>query len=1301
MADLFVSYSRKDSDLVVRLHNRLKESGRETWVDWEGIPPTAEWLAEIRAAIEAADSFVFVLSPDSLSSKICGLEVEHAVLHRKRLIPVVHRDVDAALVPESLGAVNWIFFREQDDFESAFERLVRALDTDLGWVKEHTRLLVRAVQWDGRTRNDAFLLRGSDLKSAEAWLASAGAQKDMRPTELQGQYITASRRGATRRLRVLLGGVAFAAVLAVVLAVVALWQSKLAEQQRVIAVDNAKRADISAGEARDNAKKAEQNARVAEQRRGEAEEQRRVAVEERNTALSRELATHSAVNLSSDPELSLLLAREAAAVKPTDQAETMLRSSILQSHVRMVLRGHTEALKTAAFRNDGKRLATAAGEFGRIWDVESGKTMCELKGHTGTIWHIEFSPDGKHVITSGDFAGRIWDAETGTLLHTLPGNKEEFQIWAEFSPDGKQALTAGRNESSTGESLGRIWDVASGKLVTELKGLRDALTHAEFSRDGRLVITASFDESAGGAVWDARTGKRLYTLGGHEEVVRRVKISPDSRRFLTASHDKTARLWNSDGKLIATLAGHDETLTTAAFSPNSRRVATASKDGTTRIWSADKGTPIAELRGHSGQINSIEFSRDGRWLLSASEDGTARVWAADAPGAKQARDPDMSDETKQVGWRAVAVLAGHQGSVQAAVFHPDGQRVATAGLDRTARIWSPHRWDPVVTMAAGNEGKPVFVQGGSYLMTVPESTMLGRRVRIWRTRTGEQVGEPSLHAVFSSDGLWAATSHAHHTSVWDLKSWKRVTTIPGGGAAFFRNGKWLATSEEKRLLIWETGTWRNTASLQARNGGDFAESGQTFSIADDSVELRWTTGTWEPLPPLAAYKPIGGARRWFARDFGDDLDIYETRTGRWVTRLEPGIPQKLRGAVTFFDFSPTGRYLGAALLNGDARVWEMGTWRPVATLRGHRGELHSIAFSPDERFVATAGEDKSARLWDISTGQPFAELLGHSASVTAVAFSPDGRSIATMSEDDTAQIYRCDVCAPIKELATVAAGRATRNFTPAEKARFLRDPKARSEDREILVARGRELAMTGDVAGAKRLFEKAIANGAKLFRGPENEAKFFAAETAKSRGVSAKFSRKPPASPPHEEDPILSEAKYMAYGGDAQATRQVLNKAPGVKDPDKQAAELVAAALKSLSAEIGNLSRYGHYRQALALLDLRPWVKPAVSNDAWTSICYDGAKQDAGLVLSSCDRAVQTAPGSLFAHITRAFARASSNNFMGAAEDVAAALVKSNRPKHRREMERVLAELRSGRDPFRKSGTADEELLESLRYPSE
>ena len=111
MADTFISYSRKDKEFAHRLQETLAEHERETWLDTKDIPPTAEWLQEIYAAIEKSDAFVFVISPDSTLSEVCQLELAHAVKHHKRLIPILRREAEpapgaGALAPAELAVLS-------------------------------------------------------------------------------------------------------------------------------------------------------------------------------------------------------------------------------------------------------------------------------------------------------------------------------------------------------------------------------------------------------------------------------------------------------------------------------------------------------------------------------------------------------------------------------------------------------------------------------------------------------------------------------------------------------------------------------------------------------------------------------------------------------------------------------------------------------------------------------------------------------------------------------------------------------------------------------------------------------------------------------------------------------------------------------------------------------------------------------------------------------------------------------------------------------------------------------------------
>jgi hypothetical protein len=79
MADIFISYSRKDKEFVRRLYEALKRRDREAWVDWQDIRPTEDFMQAIYGAIEGADTFVFVLTPDSVASDVYGYTEPNAV----------------------------------------------------------------------------------------------------------------------------------------------------------------------------------------------------------------------------------------------------------------------------------------------------------------------------------------------------------------------------------------------------------------------------------------------------------------------------------------------------------------------------------------------------------------------------------------------------------------------------------------------------------------------------------------------------------------------------------------------------------------------------------------------------------------------------------------------------------------------------------------------------------------------------------------------------------------------------------------------------------------------------------------------------------------------------------------------------------------------------------------------------------------------------------------------------------------------------------------------------------------------
>ena len=469
MADVFISYSRKDKDFVQRLDEALKKRERAAWVDWEGIRPTEEFMQAIYAAIESADTIVFVLSPDSVASAICKLEIAHATSHDKSLMPMVAREVNAAEVPDAMAKLNWIFFRDADDFDKATDKLITAFDTDLDWVRAHTRLLTRAVEWQAKARNSSFALRGLDLRAAEQWLAEAGKDKERQPTALQTEYIIASRKAAAKRQRIMLGAATVAMIITIALAIVAYLNAGKAKQ--TLADSDFLRA-----------------AELLDQHR----------VDEAMAFLARSLRTQPRHGAAADRTFTLLTQR--GWMLPASAAVTLpgrimslrftadggcLAATVSQDAAQIfdVRSGkpltpplHHDGLpvQMARLSPDGKLLATACGgtkiwsacelwprfrhaDFearetpgqGRIWDVVSGRPLTPPLDHAKAVLDVCFDAKSERVATaSEDGTARVWDARTGKELRRWDLGRNQGMMFAEnlaFTPDGRQLVTANAN----------------------------------------------------------------------------------------------------------------------------------------------------------------------------------------------------------------------------------------------------------------------------------------------------------------------------------------------------------------------------------------------------------------------------------------------------------------------------------------------------------------------------------------------------------------------------------------------------------------------------------------------------------------------------------------------------------------------------------------------------------------------------------------------------------------------------------------------------------------------------------------
>jgi hypothetical protein len=190
---VFISYSRKDGDFAEDLVAALEACGFTPYLDRHDVAPGEPWEERLERLILEADTVVFVLSPNSVASERCEWELEKTEQLGKRILPVVQRTVPEETVPQRLRRLNYIFFSEGHHFGAGLRSLARTLNTDLDWIREHTRLGETAARWHARGRPEELLLRGHDIEEARRWLANRPREAP-EPSDLQRAYILESEK---------------------------------------------------------------------------------------------------------------------------------------------------------------------------------------------------------------------------------------------------------------------------------------------------------------------------------------------------------------------------------------------------------------------------------------------------------------------------------------------------------------------------------------------------------------------------------------------------------------------------------------------------------------------------------------------------------------------------------------------------------------------------------------------------------------------------------------------------------------------------------------------------------------------------------------------------------------------------------------------------------------------------------------------------------------------------------------------------------------------------------------------------
>jgi WD40 repeat protein/serine/threonine protein kinase len=426
-----------------------------------------------------------------------------------------------------------------------------------------------------------------------------------------------------------------------------------------------------------------------------------------------------------------------------------------------------------------------------------------------------------------------------------------------------------------------------------------------------------------------------------------------------------------------------------------------------RYCASQSDQSILTLSGHRDEVLNAEFSPDGTRIVSASLDRTARLWNASTG-------------------REIAALEGHRARVNEARFSPDGRIIVTASDDGTIKVWDGQTGDCRSTLTG-------HVGGVKSVRVSPDGTRIATggtdgTVRLWRTAIDASPyvcrdHKGSIEACeFSADSSRLISVSVDGTAcVWDVSTGAKVATLAGQSqeikAGCLSPDGWRALTcpYDKIPCLWNIQTQARTELLGHEANVCFgtmsSDGARAVTASWDGTARVWDGVTGNAICVLRGHRP--GSRVSHASFSPDGARIVTASWDRTVRVWDAHSGAQLTslightGEISTARFSRNGDRIVTASKDGTVKVWDSHA-EPDEASTEQEGRRFTAAFSPDGLEVLTCSDDGAARVRDSTTWGRLAVFAGHTGTVDDGRLSTDGQRAVTASTDGTARIW--DVC---------------------------------------------------------------------------------------------------------------------------------------------------------------------------------------------------------------------------------------------------------------------------------------------------
>lgn len=554
-----------------------------------------------------------------------------------------------------------------------------------------------------------------------------------------------------------------------------------------------------------------------------------------------------------------------------------------------------------------------------------------------------------------------------------------------WSPDGKR-LAHGCGSRDAGVYILEGASPERLRRIAVVNHARGYVTACDWSPDGSRLASGGHDGAV--RVWDTgdwsqhrvidgkyrRDALRWHPDGDHlavGDVSGAVEIRSVEDGALIASVKASGfkdLTWSPDGKQIAIACVHGVVLADAASGQVLRTLANIGKrahsvawngdliaygqsDGHVSRWEASSGTHLSTETIHIKDVSLLRFSPDGSQLASSGDQGVIHV-------------------SPRSGGKPLFSFAGHMDEIKGLSWSPDGRTIASTGTDDTVRLWQlvarqqnlPADGKKVDSLAWNPAGTLVATTNSSHGVIISDPRT--KRIQQW-------IDQDADFVAWSPDGrrIVFAEFDRGDLTVWDIEKKAQVGRLPRPESNLdlvsWSPGTQIVATFRSGFRVWDATTFAEVfAKTNRRRLGCAASPDGRRLATTTEVELEiWRTDTWQRTA-----HPIEG-------DAEDDAVCW----------------------------SPDGTQIALATESGIG-VIDVESGARLMTLRGHTGEVKSIAWHPTEPRLASGSNDHSIRIWCLRTGSEVLSLHDHSDPVNCVAWSPDGMSLVSGSDDETVLI---------------------------------------------------------------------------------------------------------------------------------------------------------------------------------------------------------------------------------------------------------------------------------------------------------